>query len=172
MTKTNTPIATATMAAAASIIMLMATPMLLFQGALAAPTLRGPITCTIIGATQLNCMLNVLGLSGAKFATAILTATATVGTTCTTPSGSNENGFQTSTTTVSTNKTVNVQGGKATFDLTTPPLNAEQLRTCQSANMTPTIVCITFSNISIEVVPNSGPSKTFSVPGTLSNCPT
>ncbi|MDQ3903829.1 MAG: hypothetical protein M3247_09355 [Thermoproteota archaeon] len=173
-TKTNTPMAPmATKAAAAStIIMLIATPMLLFQGAFAAPTLHGPITCQIVGANQLECKLNVSGLGGATTATATLVATATVTTGCINQGAAETQpqGLQRTTTTVTDTQTVNVEkGGRATFDLVTSALNAKELRTCPDG-MTPTVVCVTFSNISIAVIPNSGPSKTFSVPGTLSNC--
>jgi hypothetical protein len=150
-------------------IMLMA-PILL-QGAFAALTLHAPIQCEIIGRNQLHCVADVSGLGGATIATATLTATATVTTGCLTPSGSNEpKGLQRTTTTVTDTQTVNVEGGRAVFNLTTQALNPAELRTCPSANMTPTIVCVTFSNISIAMVPSSGPSRTFPVSGTVSNC--
>ena len=95
----------------------------------------------------------------------------TTGCSTSSSSGSNEpKGLQKTAITVTDTQTVNVEGGKATLNLKTQPLDAEELRTCPSENMTPTIVCVTFSNISIAVVPNSGPSKTFPVSGTLSNC--
>ena len=148
---------------------LLVAPMLL-QGAFAAPTLHGPIACSVTSANALECKLNVSGLGQATTATATLTATATVTTGCATPSASNQpQGLQRTAITVTDTQTVNVEGGRATFDLTTQPLNAEELRTCPDG-MTPTIVCVTFSNISIAVVPNSGPSRTFPVSGTFSNC--
>jgi hypothetical protein len=170
--KTGVPsVATTIGAAAAAATMLFMAPVLLVQGAFAAPTLQGPITCSIVEKNQLRCTADISGLGGAKTATATLTATATATTGCATPSsGSNQpQGLQRTAITVTDTQTVNVEGGRATFDLTTRPLNAEELRTCPDG-MTPTIVCVTFSNISIAVVPNSGPSRTFNVAGSLSNC--
>jgi hypothetical protein len=161
---TKTPIAMAGLGITA---LLLLAPMAAF----AAPKLHSPIQCEIVGENQLQCVVDVSGLGGATTADAILTATATVTTGCVTPSGSNEpQGLQRSTTTVTDFQTVNVEGGRATFTLTTDELNADELRDCPSANMTPVIVCVTFSNISIQVVPNSGPSKTFNVSGSISNC--
>ena len=161
-------IPTTTIGAAA---MLLMAPMLL-QGAFAAPTLHGPIVCAVLGENQLLCKLNVSGLGGATTATATLTATATVTTGCINRGAAETQpqGLQRTTTTVTDTQTVNVEGGRASFSLTTQALNAEELRTCPDG-MTPTIVCVTFSNISIAVIPNSGPSRTFPVSGTLSNCP-
>ena len=160
-------------AAMMMMMMMLMTPLMLLQVAFAAPTLQQqPIQCEIVGDNQLRCEADVSGLGGAKTATATLTATATVTTGCssTPSSGSNEpRGLQKTAITVTDTQTVNVEGGRATFDLATQPLNAEELRTCPDG-MTPTIVCVTFSNISIAVVPNSGPSRTFNVAGTISNC--
>jgi hypothetical protein len=154
----------------AAIMLVMMAPMLL-QGAFAAPTLRGPIRCEIVGENQLECTANVSGLGGATTATATLTATATVTTGCSTPSGSNEpQGLQRTAITVTDTQTVNVEGGRAAFRLTTSALDAEELRTCPSENMTPTIVCVTYSNISIAIIPNSGPSRTFTTDQVVSNC--
>ena len=137
----------------------------------AAPTLHSPITCSVISQNRLRCNLDVSGLGGATTATAKLTGTATVTTGCINQGSKNHEpqGLQRSTTTVTATQTVNVEGGRAVFTLTTQPLSASQLRTCPD-QMTPTIVCVTFSNISIQVIPNSGPSRTFPVSGTFSNC--
>jgi hypothetical protein len=150
-------------------IMLMA-PMLL-QGAFAAPKVHGPIDCSVTSANALECKFNVSGLGGATTATATLSADATVTTGCinrgaaeTQPSG-----LQRTTTTVTETQTVNVESGRASFDIVASLPSASQLRTCPDG-MTPVIVCATFTNVSIEVVPNSGPSKTFPVSGTFSNC--
>ena len=150
---------------------LLVAPMLL-QGASAAPTLHGPIACSVTSANALECKLNVSGLGQATTATATLTATATVTTGCINRGAAETQpqGLQRTTTTVTDTQTVNVEGGRASFDLKTQPLTASDLRTCPDG-MTPTIVCVTFSNISIAVVPNSGPSRTFPVSGTFSNCP-
>jgi hypothetical protein len=170
--RTTTTISYAVIAIVVAAIMLMAAaPMLLLQGAFAAPTLQGPITCSITGENQLRCVTNVSGLGGAKTATATLVATATVTTGCATPSGSNQpQGLQRTAITVTDAQTVNVDGGgRATFDLLTQPLNAAELRICPDG-LTPTVVCVTFSNISIAVVPNSGPSRTFTTDQVVSNC--
>jgi hypothetical protein len=162
--RTTTTISYAVIAIVVAAIMLMAAvPLILLQGAFAAPTLQGPILCSVLGQNQLRCTADVSGLGGANTATATLVATATVTTGCATPSsGSNQpQGLQRTAITVTDTQTVNVDGGRAVFRLTTQPLNASEIRTCPSANMTPTIVCVTYSNISIAVVPNSGPTRTF-----------
>ncbi len=158
-------------AVAASVaIMMLLIPMFL-QVAFAAPTLQQPIRCATVDDNQLRCLADVSGLGGAETATATLVTTATVTTGCSTPSGSNEpHGLQKTAITVTDTQTVNVEGGKATLNLITQPLGAEELRTCRSENMTPTIVCVTFSDISVVVIPNSGPSRTFPVSGIVSNC--
>ena len=142
--------------------------------ALAAPTLHGPFTCQIVGSNQLQCTANVSGLGGATTATATLTDTATVTTGCINQgaAGTQPSGLQRSTTTQTTTQTVNVQGGRATFDITTQPLNAGSLRTCPDS-MTPVIVCVTFSNIQLTVTANSGQTATFTPrQSTVSNCST
>ena len=169
--KARTTIVSYAVIAIMAAIMLMAAPVLLLQGAFAAPTLQGPITCSIVvEKNQLRCTADISGLGGAKTATATLVATATVTTGCATPSASNQpQGLQRTAITVTDTQTVNVEGGRATFDLLTQPLNAEELRTCPDG-MKPTVVCVTFSNISIAVIPNSGPSKTFTTNQVISNC--
>jgi hypothetical protein len=156
---------------AASALLLMA-PMLL-QGAFAAPTLHGPFTCAIVGANQLQCTANVSGLGGATTATGTLTASATVITNCINRGAgeSQPQGLQRTTTTVTQTQTVDVEGGRATFNIITHPLNALSLRTCPD-QMTPVIVCVTYSNIQLSVTLNSGQSGTFTAsPSTVSNCP-
>jgi hypothetical protein len=160
-------IPSATMGAA---ILLMA-PMLL-QGALAAPTVHGPINCSVTDQNALECKFNVSGLGAATTATATLTGTATVTTGCinrgamdTQPSG-----LQRTSTPVTQTQTVTVdKSGRANFDIVASLPDASKLRTCPD-QMTPVIVCVTFTKVSIEVVPNSGPSRTFPVSGTFSNC--
>jgi hypothetical protein len=150
-------IPTATIGAA---IMMLA-PMLL-QGAFAAPTIHGG-ECTTVD-DNLVCEFDVSGLGGATTATATLTGTATVTTGCVTPPGNNEpSGLQRSTVDVLETSTVNVEGGRATFTFATD-FNAEDLRDCPSANMTPVIVCATFTNLQLEVDPNAGPTRTFNLP--------
>jgi hypothetical protein len=161
-------IPSATMGAA---ILLMAP--LLLQGALAAPTLHGPINCSVTSANALECTFNVSGLGGATTATATLTATATVTTGCINRGamGTQPSGLERTTTTVTQTQTVNVEGGRASFDIVASLPSASQIRTCPDG-MTPVIVCTTYTNVSIQVVPNSGPSRTFPVSGSFSNCPT
>jgi hypothetical protein len=84
--------------------------------------------------------------------------------------GTQPQGLQRTTTTVTQQQTVNVQGGRATFDITTQPLNPAALRTCPDS-MTPVIVCVTYSNIQLQVTANSGQTGTFiATPSTVSNC--
>jgi hypothetical protein len=147
--------------------MLMLTPL----AASAAPRLHGPFNCEVVGEDQLHCTANVSGLGGATTARGILSADVVVITGCVTPSESNEpRGLQRTTTTVTEEVTVNVEGGRATFDITTDELDAEDLRDCPSANMTPVIVCATYSVIELRVIPNSGPSRTFEFDETVSSC--
>jgi len=155
-------------AIAAAFVMIMA-PMLP-QGAFAAPTLHGGLNCHLNG-NELECTGDVSGLGSATSATGTLSAKVVVTTGCVTPSGSNEpKGLQRTTTTVSNEQTVNVEGGRATFDITLSAGDAADLRDCPSANMEPVIVCVTFSDVSLTVEPNSGPSRTFSAKGTFSSC--
>jgi hypothetical protein len=154
-----------------TVALMLMSPMLL-QTALAAPTVHGPINCSVTSANALQCTFNVSGLGGATTATATLTADATVTTGCinrgaaeTQPSG-----LERTTTTVTQTQTVNVEGGRATFNIVASLPSASELRDCPDG-MTPVIVCATYTDVSIEVVPNSGPSRTFPVSGTFSNCP-
>jgi hypothetical protein len=150
-------------------VMLMAP--LLLQGAFAAPTVHGPINCSVTSANALECVFNVSGLGGATTATATLTADATVTTGCINRGAAETQpqGLQRTTTTVTQTQTVNVQGGRATFDIVASLPSASQLRDCPDG-MTPVIVCASYTDVSIAVVPNSGPSRTFPVSGTFSNC--
>ena len=137
----------------------------------AAPTLHGGISCAVNEKNQLECTLNVSGLAGATTATATMSGTATVVTGCINRGATDTQpqGLQRTTTTVSQTQTVNVESGRAFLDILTTPLNASELGTCPD-QMTPVIVCVTFADVSIAVVPNSGPSRTFPVEGTFSNC--
>jgi hypothetical protein len=56
----------AVIAMVAAVVLMAAAPMLLLQGAFAAATLQGSITCSIVGQNQLRCVANVSGLGGAK----------------------------------------------------------------------------------------------------------
>lgn len=147
-------------------LVLMATPMLL-QGALAAPTLKSE-ECTTTADDNLRCRFNVSGLGGAETATATLTGDATITTGCVNRGGNEPSGLEGETVDVLETSTVNVQGGRATFTFETD-FDAAELRDCPSRNMTPVIVCAEFTNLELEVVPSSGPSRTFNI-ADVSSC--
>jgi hypothetical protein len=138
-------------------LVLMGAPMLL-QGAFAAPTLHGGLNCEPAG-NDLNCSGDVSGLGGATTAEATLTATATVETGCINRGAAEQqpSGLDRETTTVSDTQQLNVEGGRATFDIT---LTADTDRDCPDG-MQVVITSVTWSEISLKVVPNSGPSRTF-----------
>jgi hypothetical protein len=140
--------------------------------AFAAPTLHGPIHCDAVSATQLECTFNVSGLGSATTATATIKASVSVTTGCINQGSKDQqpSGLKRSTSTVTQTQTVNVQGGRADFDITTSPLSASQLRTCPDSMDEVIVGCATFSSVSIAVVTNSGQSKTFPVSGTFSFC--
>ena len=152
--------------AIAAALMMMMAPMLL-PAAFAAPRLHGPIDCTE-DTNEVTCTADVSGLGGATTATGTLTGTATVETGCINrgSQGQQPSGLDRETTTVSETQDVNVEGGRATFDIT---LNADTDRDCPDG-MTVVITCVEFSNLSLEVVPNSGPSRTFDISGTFGEC--
>ena len=149
---------------------LMMAPMLT-QGAFAAPKLHGPVSCSSFGDNQLRCTLEVSGLGGAETATAHLESKVTVVTGCINQGENEPQGLKRSTTTGTADQTVNVQGGKAVFTLTTDPLNAENLRNCPSDNMTPTITCVSFGTSTIDVTTSSGQKGTFTG-NSVGSCPT
>jgi hypothetical protein len=156
MTK-KTGLTTATIAAA---IMLMAAPMLL-QVAFAAPKIHAG-DCRVEG-NNLVCEFDVSGLGGATTATATLTGTATITTGCVNRGGNEPSGLERETVDVLETSTVNVEGGRATFEFATD-FDAEELRDCPSRHMTPVIVCAEFTDLELTVVPNKGPSRTFDLP--------
>lgn len=143
-----------------AVMMLMA-PMLL-QGAFAAPRLHAQ-DCEVVDG-NLVCQFDVSGLGGATTATATLTGTAEITTGCINrgAAGTQPSGLERSTEDVLETQTVNVEGGRATFTFETDFV-AEEIRTCPDG-MTEVIVCASFTDLSLEVVPNSGPSRTFAVP--------
>jgi hypothetical protein len=159
-TKTRVLVASITAA-----LVLMATPMLL-PAAFAAPTLHRE-DCTTVD-DNLRCRFVVSGLGGAETATATLTGDATITTGCVNRGGNEPSGLERETVDVLETSTVNVKGGKATFTFQTD-FDAEELRDCPSRNMTPVIVCAEFTNLQLEVVPSSGPSRTFNI-ADVSSC--
>jgi hypothetical protein len=142
-------------------LVVMAAPMLL-PAALAAPNIRSQ-NCEVDDG-NLECRINVSGLGGATTATATLTGDADITTGCLNRGGNEPSGLERETQDVLETSTVNVQGGRATFTFATD-FDADELRDCPSErNMTPVIVCGTFTNLELEVVPNSGPSGEFDIP--------
>jgi hypothetical protein len=149
--------------------LLMVTAPMLLPAAFAAPRLHGPIDCTFNDSTNtLNCQGDVSGLGGATTAQFTLAGTATVETGCINrgAQGQQPSGLDRETTDVSQTEDVNVEGGRASFDIT---LSADTDRDCPDG-MTVVITCVEFSDVSLEVVPNSGPSRTFPVSGTFGEC--
>jgi hypothetical protein len=139
----------------AAALMMVAAPMFV-PAAFAAPTLHGGecnATDTSTSAT-LECNLDVSGLGGATTATATLSGDATITTGCLNKGGNEPSGLERTNEDVVASDTVNVEGGRATFDLSQ----------CPSRNMTPVVVCAEFTGLQLEVVPNSGPSRTFNLP--------
>jgi len=94
-----------------------------------------------------------------------LTGTATITIGCVTPPENNEpSGLQRSTVDILETSTVNVESGRAIFHFETE-FTAEELRNyCPSANMEPVIVCAKFTSLQMEVEPNAGHSRTFTLP--------
>jgi hypothetical protein len=91
------------------------------------------------------------------------TGDATITTGCLNRGGNEPSGLESTTEDVLETSTVNVEGGRAIFTFETD-FAAEELRDCPSANMTPVIVCATFTDLQLEVDPNAGPSRTFDLP--------
>jgi hypothetical protein len=167
MPKGNTIIKKQVLAPAIAAALMMVTVPMLLPAAFAAPRLHGPIDCTE-DTNEVTCTADVSGLGGATTATGTLTGTATVETGCINrgSQGQQPSGLDRETTTVSETQEVNVEGGRATFDIT---LSADTDRDCPDG-MQVVITCVEFSNLSLEVVPNSGPSRTFPVSGTFGEC--
>jgi len=90
-------------------------------------------------------------------ATASLSATATVTVGCVTPSGSNEpKGLQTTTTTVTGSVTFETRQGRGTFTVSTNAVGVPSTFQCPSANMTETLVSVTFTNITLTITSQTG----------------
>jgi hypothetical protein len=143
---------------AAALMMVMA-PVLL-PAAFAAPTIHGG-ECGPSG-DNLVCDFDISGLGGAETATGTLTGTATVTTGCVNRGGNEPSGLEEDTFPVLEETTVNVEGGRADFHFSTD-FSAED-RDCPSANMTPVIVCATFTELVLTVDPSSGPTRAFPQP--------
>jgi hypothetical protein len=160
MYKTNSFSTKTTIAgiSAAALLLVLLTPM----SAFAAPRLHAS-DCEVVDG-NLECSFDVSGLGGATTATGTLTGTAEITTGCINrgAAGTQPSGLERSTEDVLEEATVNVEGGRATFDLSTD-FDPEEIRTCPDG-MTEVIVCASFTDLSLEVVPNSGPSRTFEIP--------
>jgi hypothetical protein len=90
-------------------------------------------------------------------ATATLSATANVTVGCITPSGSNEpKGLQRFTTTVVGSETFETRQGRGTFDVDTTAVGVPSTFDCPSANMTETLVSVTFTNIVLTITSQTG----------------
>ena len=149
--------------------LLMVTAPMLLPAAFAAPRLHGPIECTFDEANnELDCTADVSGLGGATTATGTLEATVTTETGCINrgSQGQQPSGLDRETSTESDTVEVNVEGGRATFENT---LSADTDRDCPDG-MQVVITCVEFSGISLEVVTNSGQSRTFPISGTFGEC--
>jgi hypothetical protein len=90
-------------------------------------------------------------------ATATLSATAVETVGCITPSGSNEpKGLQTTTTTVTGSETFQTRQGRGSFTVSTNAVGIPSTFTCPSANMTPTLVSVTFTNVTLSITSQTG----------------
>lgn len=147
-------------------LVVMAAPLLL-PAAFAAPTLHGGLNCELVG-DDLRCTGDISGLGGAETALATLEATAEVTTGCVNQGGNEPRGLERESIVVSDTQELNVEAGRATFDITLEADATE--RECPSANMDPIVVCVSFSGISLEVDPSSGPSRTFTSGAEPSSC--
>jgi len=93
---------------------------------------------------------------------ATLSATAEVTQGCLTPPGNNEpSGLKRTATTVTGSETFTTTNGRGTFDVTTNAITTPtQGFTCPSANMTPVLVSVTFTDITLTITTNEGKSIT------------
>jgi hypothetical protein len=89
-------------------------------------------------------------------ATATLTADVVVTRGCITPSGSNRpRGLERERTTVTASETFETRQGRGTFSVTTEPITVGDF-TCPSANMTPVVVSVRYTNITLTVESQTG----------------
>jgi hypothetical protein len=96
-----------------------------------------------------------------RTATATLTSGVEVTRGCITPSGSNRpRGLQRSFTTVTASEEFPTRSGRGTFDLETNHITAAPF-TCPSANMTPILVSVTFTDVTLTVTSQTGTTTAF-----------
>lgn len=90
-------------------------------------------------------------------ATATLSATAVETVGCITPSGSNEpKGLQTTTTTVTGSETFQTRQGRGSFTVSTNAVGIPSTFECPSANMTETLVSVTFTDVTLTITSQTG----------------
>jgi hypothetical protein len=94
-------------------------------------------------------------------ATAVLSSNVEVVRGCITPSGSNQpRGLQRSFQTVSGSQTFQTRSGRGTFNLETSHITAAPFR-CPSANMTPILVSVNFTDVTLTVTSQTGTVTAF-----------
>jgi len=90
-------------------------------------------------------------------AAATLNATALVTVGCITPSGSNEpKGLQTFEETTVGSQTFQTRSGRGSFSFNTSEVGIPSTFSCPSANMTPTVVSVTFTDIVLTITSQTG----------------
>jgi hypothetical protein len=115
------------------------------------------VTATLLNNQSTLTATGEVAGAGSTGGTANLSATATVTRGCLTPPENNEpSGLVRSTTT--TSGTVNfptTRNGRGSFTVSTTPITTAGF-TCPSANMTPVLVSVTYSNIKLTVTSQTG----------------
>src|SRR5215203_4468860 len=93
---------------------------------------------------------------------ATLSSTAEVTQGCLTPPGNNEpSGLERSTTTVTGSETFTTTNGRGTFDVTTNAITTPtEDFSCPSANMTPVLVSVLFTDITLTITTDEGKTIT------------
>lgn len=158
----------------ASAIMLMIVPAILSTGAFAVPpdeiTRDGGLHFVGVPDLKVNKVVNEFGrvtsasltatgeVAGAGTqATATLTATAEVTQGCLNKGGNEPRGLQRTEETVTGSETFETRQGRGTFTVTTEAITApSEGFTCPSANMTPVLVSVDFTDITLTVTSQTG----------------
>ncbi len=118
------------------------------------------VTATKDGTAFLSTSGEVAG-AGTQ-ATALLTATAEVTQGCITRGGGEPRGLQRITTTVTGSETFETRQGRGTFAVTTNEITAPSGGfTCPSAQQTPVLVSVTFTDITLTVTSQTGTTTAF-----------
>lgn len=88
---------------------------------------------------------------------ATLTSTAVVTEGCVNKGGNEPKGLQEDTTTVTGSETFTTKKGRGTFDVTTDAITTpSEDFSCPSANMTPVLVSVDFTDITLTITTNEG----------------